>query len=267
MGMLTTAVGVIFLLFRWDPTPTIEDVMRKRRNAPLLILNEPNAWELQQRARLMPALGVQEETCLWVNSISGYVFTFLSEKLNAAAADGRLESHINGTLQKKKFPDFVCAPVVVSQLSVGQSLPILQSVQITHTDPAHPLEFTATLSYCGSACVSVGTSVCIPHLSFISLPVEVALKSVTLECQAKISIDLVHLPTAHITLTLDPDVHFAFDLHTHLGHKLVLEDINVLQTAFQIVAHEVLREEMVEPNVLKFDVDMWKAPEHPQAHL
>ena len=77
--------------------------------------------------------------------------------------------------------------------------------------------------------MSVATSVCIPHLSFISLPVEVALKNISLECEAKISVDLAHLPTARVTLTLDPDVHFAFELHTHLGHKLVLEDINVLQ--------------------------------------
>ena len=107
LGALTALIGVVFLLFRWDPTATVEDIMRKRRLPPVLVAGGPNAWELQQRARLLPPLGVQEETCLWLNSLAGYCFAFLSEKLNAAAADGRLEAHINGTLRKKKFPDFV----------------------------------------------------------------------------------------------------------------------------------------------------------------
>lgn len=107
MGAMSALIGMMFLLFRWDPTSTVEDIMRKRRGGPIVLSNEPNAWELQQRARLAPAMGVQEETCLWVNSLAGYWFAFLSEKLNAAAADGRLEAHFNGILHKKKFPDFV----------------------------------------------------------------------------------------------------------------------------------------------------------------
>ena len=59
----------------------------------------------QQRDVLRPMQ--QAETCVWINSLAQYAFNHVAERLNAAAADGRLEAAINQRLAKKKFPDFV----------------------------------------------------------------------------------------------------------------------------------------------------------------
>lgn len=99
---------------------------------------------------------------------------------------------------------------------------------------------------------------CVPHLPFVSLPVEIALKDLALDVSAHFRVDLAHLPRVSVTMTLAPDLHLDFDLHTHIGSKLVLEDLHVLQTAFKLVVREILQEEMVSPNNITFELEAWK---------
>lgn len=119
-------------------------------------------------------------------------------------------------------------------------------------------EFTASIGYNGSAYIAAGTSVCVPHLPFVSLPVEIALKDLALDVSAHFRVDLSHLPRVVVTLTLSPDLHLDFDLHTHFGSKLVLEDLHVLQTAFKLVVREIMHEEMVAPNQITIELEAWK---------
>jgi len=198
------------------------------------------------------------ESCDWINALSGYVFTFLAEQINAAAADGRLEASINEKLNSKKLPEVFCAPIVVSHLSVGSSLPQLAGVEVTRSDPAGPLEFSVSVSYHGSAFVVVGTSVCAPGVPFIQLPVEIALKNLQLDATARFTLDLSRLPRVRARVSLAPDVAVGLELHTQLGHQLVLQDLDVLQAAFQLVVQEVLREEFVEPHCKEAEFDLWK---------
>ena len=114
------------------------------------------------------------------------------------------------------------------------------------------------MSYHGSAYIAAGTSVCVPHLPFVSLPLELALKDVVLDVSAHFRVDLSHLPRIAITVTLSPDLSLDFDLHTHIGSKLVLEDLHVIQTAFKIVVREILQEELVSPNNVTVEIEAWK---------
>jgi hypothetical protein len=53
------------------------------------------------------------ESCDWINALSGYVFSFLSDQINAAAADGRLEAAINEKLNSKPLPEVFVSPATV----------------------------------------------------------------------------------------------------------------------------------------------------------
>jgi len=121
-----------------------------------------------------------------------------------------------------------------------------------------PQEFHASVCYHGSAFVVVGTSVCVPHLPFISLPVEVAVKELQVDATARFSIDVSQLPRVRVSVTFDPSLQLDFQLHSHLGHKLILEDLHLLQTAFKIVAAEVLKDDIIEPNVIEIELEAWQ---------
>jgi hypothetical protein len=153
----------------------------------------------------------------------------------------------------------------VSHLSVGSSLPLLQRVEVTNSDPAAPLEFSASVSYHGSAFVVVGTSVCAPGVPFIQLPVELALKNLTIDATARFTLDLSRLPRVRARISLAPDVHIGLELRTQLGHQLVLQDLEVLQAAAQLVVQKVVREELVEPHFKEVEFDLWEKKEEAAA--
>lgn len=142
MGAGATVALLLYLLLKFDPTPALQSALLQRRVDKRIAFatsldTPPTPWELTQQQMLTAA--TEFESCAWINSIAAYAFTFLSEKINAAAADGRLEAFINSRLARKRMPDFVCAPVVVLQLSVGRSLPVLHSIKVTQTDPERPM--------------------------------------------------------------------------------------------------------------------------------
>ena len=148
--------------------------------------------------------------------------------------------------------------MLVSELSVGSALPVLQAVHVTNADPSQALEFSVSVCYHGSAFVVVGTSICVPHLPFISLPVEVAVKQLQMDATARFTVDVSQLPRVRVSISFDQSLQLDFQLHSHLGHKLILEDLHLLQTAFKIIANEVIKDDLIEPNVITLELEAWE---------
>lgn len=131
-GAASMLFATIWLLFRWDPSPMLEAALaQRRRRHPFPLTRSPNEWEEKQRQALRPHIvPPQLETCVWINSIAQYAFAHVSERLNAAAADGRLEAAINQRLAKKKFPDFV---VRITRCKHGDAMARLRSSGVMHS--------------------------------------------------------------------------------------------------------------------------------------
>jgi hypothetical protein len=152
--------------------------------------------------------------------------------------------------------------VLVSDLSIGSSLPIIQSVSIVQADPTQPLVFDLSVSYHGSAyvCVESGLGLNAPIVNLAVLPIELAVKSLQLDFKARVQLDVSALPTVGVTLSLlasDPTPSFDFELHSHIGSSLILSDLHILQTIFQRVLQELMEEQIIQPHAIEFDVKLW----------
>jgi hypothetical protein len=76
----------------------------------------------------------------------------------------------------------------------------------------------------------------------------------------RVRIDARELPAVKIQVGLlkdDPIPRIDFQLHTHIGHTLILSDLAILQTIFQRVCQEVLEEKVIEPNNLEVSLQAW----------
>lgn len=265
VGFLTALGVVFFLLFQWNPTTTVAAALAARRAKRAASSGPPDRtkWESQQLRHLSAqSLSTAAESATWLNAVAGYVFAQVAAKVAETAADGRLEEAINRkVLAKIKYPHFV-SPIMVSELSIGSSLPIIQQVNLVQADPAHPLVFDVSCAYHGSAfiCIETGLGLNAPIMNLATLPIELAVKSLQLEFKARVQVDASALPAAHVVITLlasDPTPKFDFELHSHIGSALILSDLSTLQMVFQQVLQEVMEDEIIEPNCVEFTVNLW----------
>ena len=148
-----------------------------------------------------------------------------------------LEAMLNEQLSKlKDIPDFLGA-VVVTDINLGEVLPLITQLQITQWTQSQPVEFDFSVTYLGDAHICLATELQLnyPAIGFASLPIEIAVLDLRFDLhihcvisEGKISVSLLEKPVV------------AFELSSEIGYANTLKDPPHLKVAINTMLDELL---------------------------